>query len=61
MQKILNITLSLIILFQGMFAFIDISFEMEELHEDFVIHQVKYGDDFSTFFSKHFSTRTFTR
>ena len=54
MQRILNISLATLILFQGMFAFIDISFELEEIHEDFAIHQARYGDSFTTFLSKHF-------
>jgi ABC-type Zn2+ transport system substrate-binding protein/surface adhesin len=54
MQKVFNISLAILILFQGMFAYIDISFELEEIHEDFIVHQAKYADDFTTFLSKHF-------
>jgi len=54
MKSIINIILAVFILFQGMFSYVDIIFQIDELLEDYQIHQVKYGDDFTTFISKHF-------
>ena len=54
MKSYLNITFALVILFQGMFMYVDISFETMELLEDYQIHKTNYGDDFKTFLSKHF-------
>ncbi len=54
MKSIINIILAVFILFQGMFSYVDIIFQIDELFEDYQIHQVKYGDDFTTFISKHF-------
>ena len=54
MKSFANILLATLILFQGMFSYVDISFQLEELLQDYKIHQVKYGDDLQTFISKHF-------
>ena len=54
MKSYLNILFALVILFQGMFLYVDISCETMELLEDYQIHKTKYGDDFETFLSKHF-------
>ena len=54
MKSLLNILFALIILFQGMFTYVDFSFEIMELAEDYQIHKTNYGDDFKTFLSKHF-------
>lgn len=54
MQKVIITYLASLILFQGMFAYLDIIFEIGEVLEDYELHKVKYGDDLSTFISKHF-------
>jgi len=42
------------ILFQGMFMYANFSFVLGEIWEDYQLHQVKYGDNLTTFLSKHF-------
>lgn len=54
MKKFVVTYLASLILFQGIFANTDIIFEISELTEDYQLHQIKYGDDFTTFISKHF-------
>ncbi len=54
MQKNSSIVLALFILFQGLFAYINISFEINEILADYQIHKTKHGDSVSTFFSKHY-------
>ena len=54
MKEFVVTYLAALILFQGIFANTDILFEASELIEDYQLHKVKYGDDFSTFISKHF-------
>lgn len=56
MQKLLVTYLSLLFLFQSTFTNIDVAFEINELVEDYQFHKVKYGDDLTTFFSKHFGS-----
>ncbi len=45
---------ALFILFQGMFMYANFSFVLEEIWEDYQLHQVKYGDNLTTFLSKHY-------
>ena len=54
MQKVLVTYLSLLILFQSTFTNVDVAFEINDLMEDYQLHKVKYGDNITTFFSKHF-------
>lgn len=54
MQKGLITYLAIFILFQSMFANINILFEISEVVEDYNLHQTKYGDSLATFISKHF-------
>ena len=54
MQKIAVTYLASLILFQGMFSYVNIIFEIGEVLEDYQLHKVKYGDDLATFMSKHF-------
>ncbi len=54
MQKTLVTYLSLLILFQSTFINVDLAFEINELVEDYQLHKVKYNDNLTTFFSKHF-------
>jgi len=54
-MKIITVTyLTFLILFQGVFIKTDILFEINELVEDYQLHKAKYGDNLTTFFSKHF-------
>ncbi len=54
MKKFVVTYLATLILSQGIFANTDILFETSELIEDYQLHKVKYGDNLSTFISKHF-------
>ena len=54
MKKFVITYLASLILFQGLFANTDLIFEINELTEDYELHKVKYGDDLTTFISKHF-------
>jgi len=54
MKKFVVTYLASLILFQGMFANTDIIFEISELTEDYQLHKKKYGDNLTTFISKHF-------
>ena len=54
MKKCFASYLAVLILSQGIFANTDILFETSELIEDYQLHKVNYGDDLSTFISKHF-------
>ncbi len=45
---------ALFILFQGMFMYANFSFVLEEIWKDYQLHQVKYGDNLTTFLSKHY-------
>lgn len=54
MQKKLIPYLAIFILFQSMFTNINLFFEIDELVEDYKLHQTKYGDNLTTFISKHF-------
>jgi len=54
MQRLFVTYLATLILFQGIFFNSNILFEINELMEDFQLHKVKYDDDLTTFFSKHF-------
>ena len=54
MQKIVVTYLASLLLFQGVFLNTDILFEVDELLEDYQLHKVKYGDNLTTFISKHF-------
>ena len=54
MKNLIVIYLAINILFQGFFSYANIFFQLDELIEDYQLHQVKYDDDFATFISKHF-------
>ena len=54
MQKNSSIALALFILFQGLFAYVNISFEISEVLADYQIHKMEQGDSLLTFFSKHY-------
>ena len=54
MQKIIVTYLASLILFQGVFTNSGILFEINELAENYQLHQSEYGDNLSTFISKHF-------
>lgn len=54
MQKILVTYLSLLFLFQSTFTNVNVVFEVNNLVEDYQLHKVKYGDNLTAFFSKHF-------
>jgi len=54
MKEFVVTYLAALILFQGIFVNTDIIFETSELIEDYQLHKVKYGDNLSTFISKHF-------
>ncbi|MFK5878009.1 MAG: hypothetical protein QM478_00790 [Flavobacteriaceae bacterium] len=54
MKKVVVTYLASLILFQGLFTNMDLIFETSELIEDYQLHKVKYGDNLTTFFSKHF-------
>ena len=54
MKEFVVTYLAALILFQGIFTNTDILFEASELIEDYQLHKVKYGDNLSTFISKHF-------
>ena len=54
MQKNSSIVLALFILFQGLFAYVNISFEMSEVLADYQIHKAEHGDSLLTFLSKHY-------
>lgn len=54
MKKKLVPYLAITILFQGMFNGATVLFQINELVEDYQIHKDKYGDNLTTFLSKHF-------
>jgi hypothetical protein len=54
MRNIIVTYLAINILFQGFFSYTSIFFQLDELIEDYQLHQIKYNDDFQTFISKHF-------
>lgn len=54
MKNLLISTLASFILFQGMFVYLDVSFEINEILEDYQLHKTKYGDNISSFLSKHY-------
>jgi hypothetical protein len=54
MRKIIVTYLASLILLQGVVANTDLIFEISELTEDYQLHKKNYGDDLTTFISKHF-------
>jgi hypothetical protein len=54
MQKIIVTYLAVLVLFQGVYSSTDILFELNEVMEDYQLHKTKYGDNLTTFISKHF-------
>ncbi len=54
MQKFIATYLIFIILFQSVFVTTNFLFEINELAQDFSLHQLKYGDNLTSFISKHF-------
>ncbi len=54
MHKIIVTYLTAIILFQGMFAYVDVLYELNMVIEDYQLHKVKYGDNLTAFLAKHY-------
>ncbi len=54
MKNLIVTYLAITILFQGAFLYANIFFQLEEVIQDYQLHKKKYGDNFQTFFSKHF-------
>ena len=54
MRRITVTYLTTLIFFQGIFAPVDVFSEIEIMIEDYQLHKVKYGDDLTTFLSKHY-------
>ena len=54
MKLLITSFLSLLIVLQSVSVFINIGNELKEVVTDYQLHKTKYGDDFATFWSKHF-------
>ena len=54
MKLLITSFLSLLIVLQSVSVFINIGNELKEVVTDYQLHKSKYGDDFATFWSKHF-------
>ncbi len=54
MKIFISFILSFVIFFHSIFAYSFYSEELTEIFADYKVHKTKYGDDFATFWSKHF-------
>jgi len=54
MKFAVNLFVTLLLLVQSFNLYFDFGNELGEIISDYQLHKTKYGDDFATFWSKHF-------